>query len=234
MSGYDEQIGRNIQRLRDELTTMDQAEVALRMRLRGWHWDVEVVQAVETGARPVLKDEAEDLTRALGFSMGFINMRTDVESEAEVAEHRRGRAELALREAIQWWCDVADRYVLSDLIVPASIESVIADGTWVESHPDVVTGEPVREDGSLLLSTWEDLPVRPRHPLDGVEVGVPYSLDQIRMQCDYDLREASDGVRYATICWLRADATRAIYWPDDPRTSAEHIAREELARWAAS
>lgn len=226
MGAYDEQIGRNLRRLREELTDSDPDDVALRMRLRGWDWTVEVARAVEAGTRPLLRDEAEDLMRALGYSLAFITMRTDAESAAEVVDHLRVRQEAALREAVREWWEIADRAAAAGVPVP-TVESVVADGRRAASEPESVIGVPDGDDRSMLLSTWEDLAVRPPHPFDTVEVGVPWDLGLVRLSLAHDLREASDALRYATVRWLRADERRAPHWPGEPRTSPEQLAADE-------
>ncbi|MBT1622192.1 hypothetical protein KK101_05765 [Curtobacterium flaccumfaciens pv. oortii] len=223
MSAYDEQIGRNLKRLRQEATDSDEADLALRMRLRGWDWDESVVRDVESGGRPLLRAEAEDVTNAIGFTEAFITMRTDAESVAELADFHGSQADRELRQAAVWWWEVDARYRRADSPTPISIESVVADGRRVFAAPQTTIGEPADDDRSMLLSTWEDLPERPRHPLDQGEVGVPWPPDRVLLQLDHDLREVSDALRYATFRWLCADRARTEHWPDDPRVSIEEI-----------
>lgn len=233
MGAYDEQIGRNLRRVRRELVHLDEAAVAFRMRLRGWPWDEDVVAAVEDGARPILRDEASDLMGALGYSTAFITMRTDAESVAEVADQRVVRAAAAVYESADRWFETAARFDSNGLAVPTTIERVLAEGRECFAAPDAVLGTPVPSpDGvpaSTTLAEWVDLPERPPHPLDTIGIGVPWNDDQLLLQYGHDLREASDSVRVAVVGWLRAEADRAPLWPGDTPRSPEQIVEDVRA-----
>ncbi|WP_336696474.1 hypothetical protein [Curtobacterium sp. USHLN213] len=230
MGAYDEQIGRNLRRVRRDLVHLDRSTVAFRMRLRGWSWDEDVVAAVEDGGRPILRAEASDLMSALGYSTAFITMRTDAESVAEIADQRLVVAAADLREAADHWFETAARFDANGLAIPTTIERVLVEGRVAFADPDAVLGTPAPapEDGaaSTTLAEWEDLPERPPHPLDTIGVGVPWTDEQLGMQYGHDLREASDAVRVAVVEWLRAAAAHAPHWPDDTPGSPEQIVED--------
>jgi hypothetical protein len=215
MGAYDEQIGRNLRRVRRELVHLDRSTVAFRMRLRGWSWDEDVVAAVEDGGRPILRAEAVDLMSALGYSTAFITLRTDAESVAEIADQRLVVAAADLREAADDWFEAAARFDANGLAIPTTIERVLVEGREAFADP-----------ASTTLAEWEDLPERPPHPLDTIGVGVPWNDEQLGMQYGHDLREASDAVRVAVVEWLRAAAAHAPHWPDDTPGSPEQIVED--------
>ncbi|MFJ3036133.1 hypothetical protein ACIPC2_17135 [Curtobacterium pusillum] len=232
MGAYDEQIGRNLRRVRQELVHLDEAAVAFRMRLRGWPWDEHVVAAVEDGSRSILRDEASDLMSALGYSTAFITMRTDAESVAEIGDQLLVRAAAELHEAAEHWFEDAARFDLAGLPVPTTIERVLVEGREAFTDPDAVLGTPVPSpDGvpaSITLAEWEDLPERPPHPLDTIGIDVPWNDEQL-LQYGHDLRETSDAVGVAVVEWLRAAAARAPHWPDDTPRSPEQIVEDVRA-----
>ncbi|MFJ3385234.1 MULTISPECIES: hypothetical protein [unclassified Curtobacterium] len=219
----DGQIGRNLRRLRERLTDSDAADLALRMRLRGWAWTEDDVDAVENGDRPLLHAEAVDVMRAFGFSEAFISMPTDAESEAEIADQQLRRAEGDLREAVDEWLDDASRYAGIDEPAPTTIDTVLASGRAAFADPGVVLGEPDADDRTTTFADWAGLEVRPPHPLDLIEAGQTWLPEQVRIQLDHDLRQSSHRLRYATLRWLRAEAGRAPHWPDEPRGSLEQV-----------
>lgn len=77
MAISDEEIGRNVVRLRGTITQKDLAE---RMRERGWKWSQATVWAVEKGDRPLRLAEAEDLSDILGVPSWQALSGTDVQS----------------------------------------------------------------------------------------------------------------------------------------------------------
>lgn len=205
MSLSDAQIGRNLRGVRERLAGSDPDDLAFRMRLRGWHWDATTVESVEDGARPLLRSEAEDLVGVLGYSDAFLTAESDAEHEADIADQMVQRAEGHLRQASKWWHEVADRYRVSGLTPPTDIDSVVAEAHRAHQAPDAALGVPTIEDRTTLAD-WANRPERPVHPLDAIEAGVPWTDEQIAMQLDHDLREASDAVRYATVQLLRVSA----------------------------
>lgn len=197
MSLSDAQIGRNLRGVRERLAGSDPDELAFRMRLRGWHWDA---------ARSLLRSEADDLVGILGYSDGFLTAESDAEHEADIADQMVRRAEGHLRQATAWWQEIAERYRISGSTPPIDIDSVVAEAHRAHRDSAVVLGVPAFEDRTTALADWANRPDRPGHPLDAIEVGVPWTDAQIAMQLDHDLREASDAVRYATVQLLRVSA----------------------------
>lgn len=65
-SDRDEQIGRSLVGIRG---TMSQADLALRMRERGYKWSASTVWAIEKGDRPLKLTEAVDVLEILGIDL---------------------------------------------------------------------------------------------------------------------------------------------------------------------
>ncbi|QZQ53945.1 hypothetical protein KZI27_11300 [Curtobacterium sp. TC1] len=206
MTLTDAQIGRNLRGVRERLAGSDPDDLALRMRLRGWRWDAATVDSIEDGARPLLRSEADDLVGVLGYSDGFLTAETDAEHEADITDQMVRRAEGHLRRATEWWQEVADRYRISGLTPPIDIDTVVAEAHRAHRDPDAALGVPLSDDRTTHLADWANRPERPLHPLDAVEAGAVWTDEQIAMQLDHDLREASDAVRYATVQLLRVSA----------------------------
>lgn len=206
MTLSDAQIGRNLRGVREHLIGSEPDDLAFRMRLRGWHWDASTVASIEDGTRSLLRAEADDLVGILGYSDGFLTAETDAELDADITDQRIRRAEGYLRQATEWWQEVADRYAASGLTPPIRFDAVVAEAHRVHRDPGAVLGVPVGADRSTRLVDWAGLRERPVNPLDAVEVGVPWTDEQIAIQLDHDLREASDAVRCATVQLLRISA----------------------------
>lgn len=70
----DEQIGKNFQAIRGEMT---QEELAKKMREQGYKWSKATVWAIEKGERPLKVAEAAEVLRCLGMPADDISIFTD-------------------------------------------------------------------------------------------------------------------------------------------------------------
>lgn len=97
MSITDEQIGKNLSRLRGE---MSQADLADKMRERGYKWSQATVWAVEKGERPLRLTEAQDVANILNV---FSHRLTDHDavSVLEARMHVVSDAHRELKGAIE-------------------------------------------------------------------------------------------------------------------------------------
>lgn len=120
MSITDDQIGKNLTRLRGE---MSQAELAERMRERGYKWSQATVWSVEKGERPLRLTEAEDIAAVLGV---FASRLTDSDeiSQLELLQHEVARANRELVAAIEKFheCQV-------QLMMTAELSAAALEGT---------------------------------------------------------------------------------------------------------
>lgn len=71
MAESDEQIGRNVQTLRGDMT---QKELADAMKARGYKWSQPTVVAIEKGERPLRLTEARDLAEILNSNVLIMTM----------------------------------------------------------------------------------------------------------------------------------------------------------------
>lgn len=92
MRTTDEQIGKNLQRLRGELS---QKDLAVAMRKAGYKWSQATVWSVEQGERPLRLTEAEELARILDVGTHMLTT-----SDQELAEILMTRAIHDLMEEI--------------------------------------------------------------------------------------------------------------------------------------
>jgi len=97
MAVSDEQIGKNLARLRGDMT---QKEVAAAMKARGWKWSQTTVWGVENGERPLRLAEADDLADILRASIVSFSRR-DVLAALDLARSELSSAAVAAREALR-------------------------------------------------------------------------------------------------------------------------------------
>jgi len=158
----DVQIGRNVQRLRGDLS---QQAVADLMRNRGFKWSQATVWSVEKGERPLRVAEGEVLTEALGF--GYykltgsdtettiqLNMHAAAKAHAEIERwaakftEARANIEAALQHAVDQGeplpdaLQVADGWLDTDALDAARAGMRGRQGVTTEKTAE----EPARED----------------------------------------------------------------------------------------
>lgn len=95
MSTRDEQIGKNLARLRGDVS---QKDLAARMKQLGWKWSQATVWTIETGERPLRLAEADDLANILEMNTWEF-LRTDADYHAREYVQRSWRALEDLRAA---------------------------------------------------------------------------------------------------------------------------------------
>lgn len=156
MSETDVRIGRNLARLRGD---MSQAEFAKRMRDRGYKWAQNTVSAIESGERPLRLAEAHDVAQVL--QMGFFTLDTlvaqDSYTELRLAINRMFDASVRLKEAVQEFTRCQDELaILADRAHDAGAEmghTQISTREWLSRGVDevareyAVDNEPFTEEG---------------------------------------------------------------------------------------
>jgi transcriptional regulator with XRE-family HTH domain len=175
MATSDEQIGRNVARLRGE---MSQKELASKMRARGWKWSQATLWAVEKGERPLRLTESEDLAEVLGVPSSLLrypDAHSDVmervresgraarDLEVAVRVLRESNAELALAAAKR-------RDEIAGTHMDELVRSTLAGGAFEhvasaqEDQNDSPPGPETSDDyWSLHRATW----ARRWEPIDG-------------------------------------------------------------------
>jgi transcriptional regulator with XRE-family HTH domain len=98
MTTSDEQIGKNLARLRGE---MSQKDLASAMKAKGWKWSQSTVWNIERGERPLRLAEAEDLSLVLQVYGASEFTRADEHARAMSWLHEVNARSEALREAIR-------------------------------------------------------------------------------------------------------------------------------------
>lgn len=144
----DEQIGRNVQKLRGE---MSQTALADLMRERGFKWSQATVWAVEKGERPLRLAEAEALKDAFG-NQYYPLAGDDAHTSLQLAVTEAAKA----HRSIQQWslAFMVARERIRELIDEAtedgeSISAELADAVrgWLDQAP-----ERAARDG---VAMWE-------------------------------------------------------------------------------
>ena len=144
MAITDEQIGKNIRRVRGDKS---QKDVATAMSDRGWKWSQSTVWSVEKGERPLRVAEAEDLATILGT---FTHYFTLADPESRVHEHMlwMGRANEALTEALKQFYGaqmnlaiIADTY--ENELKPSTLEGVRG---WLVETPEKIAADLRRRE----------------------------------------------------------------------------------------
>ena len=97
----DEQFAANVRDER-ERKQMSQADLAARMRERGWSWHPQTVQKIEAGHRKVSVGEAEALARLLGTTMERLTWPGRAASAAAFLDAINGRAISAWGQVESW------------------------------------------------------------------------------------------------------------------------------------
>ncbi|WP_146852852.1 helix-turn-helix domain-containing protein [Frigoribacterium faeni] len=129
MAISDTQIGRNLARLRGQMT---QKELAEAMSSRGWKWSQTTVHTVEQGKRPLRLAESEDIKEIIGTAWPLT--LADGDTALVSASRRMKDAHQSLEEAIELFLDTQEE-----------ISAILGDGE----------SDRVRE----LMGGWLDLTV---------------------------------------------------------------------------
>jgi hypothetical protein len=136
MAITDEQIGKNIRRVRGDKS---QKDVAAAMSDRGWKWSQSTVWSVEKGERPLRVAEAEDLATILGT---FTHYFTLPDPESRVHEYMLWmvQANKELSEAIsQFYTGQVNLAMIADAyeseLWPSTLEGVRG---WLMETPATV------------------------------------------------------------------------------------------------
>jgi transcriptional regulator with XRE-family HTH domain len=144
MPTKDELIGRNVARLRGD---MSQSDLAKAMRDRGYKWSQATVWSVEKGERPLRLSEAETLTEVLGRNTvtGAAEfLASTAEMQIVASLERVALANKAFNEAMSAYFDALD-----DLATSADLVSEQADAedvpdfrwfgvrNWLEEHSPI-------------------------------------------------------------------------------------------------
>lgn len=130
VSERDETIGRNIARLRDE---MSQKELADRMASRGWKWSQATVWSVEAGKRPVRFAEAVDVCWILGAELGALEGdEDDLKAHFFIGKYFQAIDDVrdALTKATTWQLQLAnsaDEQELSETSSEAVLRAIASD-----------------------------------------------------------------------------------------------------------
>ena len=107
MASTDEQIGRNLVRLRGDISQKDLAD---KMRDFGWKWSQATVWSIEKGERPLRLTEAIDLAGILAVSMDALIGDDDVVDDmyrANAYQNQARRAQVETRTALDLQLDIA-------------------------------------------------------------------------------------------------------------------------------
>lgn len=97
----DEQFATNIREER-ERQGLSQADVAERMRKRGWSWHPQTVQKIESGNRKVTVGEGKALAEVVGSTVDRLTWPGREASAAALLEQVTGRAESAWEQIASW------------------------------------------------------------------------------------------------------------------------------------
>lgn len=130
MTTRDEQIGRNVQKLRGDVSQQALADL---MRERGFKWSQATVWAVEKGERPLRVSEGEALTEALGSRLYKLT-GSDTETDLQVSMHKAANA---YREIQRW--------TVTFMAARADIELTLA-----KAEPDEKLNDAMRAGGGWL------------------------------------------------------------------------------------
>lgn len=151
MSETDVRIGRNLARLRGD---MSQAEFAKQMRDRGWKWAQNTVSAIESGERPLRLAEAHDVGQVLNIGLFSIDtlIAPDMYTELRIAMARTFRAAQGLEQAVHDFERAqADLAIIADLARDAGVETghtQLVTREWLTRSVDKLAREyAVGEDG---------------------------------------------------------------------------------------
>ena len=130
----DEQIGKNLARMRGDMT---QKVLADEMRARGWKWSQATVWSIEKGERPLRLAEAEDLK--VIFQTGR-NTLTSPDAIAELDYRQRvvGRKAHEFYQAIEEFEDAKVQMAASAEAADLVEGSIHDMGTrhWIETTPE--------------------------------------------------------------------------------------------------
>jgi len=125
VTARDEKIGRNIARLRDD---MSQKELAEKMANRGWKWSQATVWSVEAGKRPIRFAEAVDICWILGAEMRLLEGDDDeLKANFFIGKYFQAIDDVrdALTKATNWQLELAQ--IVEDQNLPdASTKEILA------------------------------------------------------------------------------------------------------------
>jgi transcriptional regulator with XRE-family HTH domain len=146
----DEQIGKNLARLRGD---MSQKELAAAMRERGFRWSQATVWSVEKGERPLRLSEAEEIAAILGTFSSYLAEDDDLAGVSEVLRVVAD-AHHALSEAIKAY-DMA-RFMLAVRADDAadSISDSYAEAIedWLDRDVAAIVAEVARQEETEALA----------------------------------------------------------------------------------
>lgn len=141
----DEQIGKNVQRLRGDMTQQALADL---MRERGFRWSQATVWSVEKGERPLRVSEGEALTDAL--DIGYFNLTgTDIDTSLRLAMAAASEAD---REITRWTkafieAQISIEFVLQDAREKEAqvSEAYAGGGGWLDMTPTEIAAKASEE-----------------------------------------------------------------------------------------
>lgn len=99
----DDQVGRNLIRLRGE---MSQKDLAAEMKRRGFKWSQATVWSVEKGERPLRFTEVEALTDVFGRPASHLLALGDFEAEIDQMARRLSEKDLELQRVLAEYDDL--------------------------------------------------------------------------------------------------------------------------------
>ena len=141
MAVSDEQIGKNLARLRGDMT---QKELAAAMKARGCRWSQTTVWSVENGERPLRLAEAEDLRDILpsGWSLTW----RDPDAAAVERSRRMYNLDKELRAVVRAYLEeqVQLRFAVEAEGVSPRVREMVSD--WLKATPTMVVEEVAIED----------------------------------------------------------------------------------------
>lgn len=152
----DEQVGRNLARLRGD---MSQKDLALLMRERGFKWSQATVWSVEKGERPLRLVESEAIANCFGVHTGHLTGQEPQTYAMSLARAAR-QADGELRKAITDYDDVRFQLAIALDRVPAEqmINAVHAGTGWVERGANDVVDEVHRDVEAQNVAESDGMP----------------------------------------------------------------------------
>lgn len=146
VESQDKLIGRNVQRLRGD---MSQKSLADAMKARGWKWSQPTVTSVEQGARPLKLGEADDLVDLFGLAgtheltapepvmktMALLKESVAIEDRLRTLFEQYFETQVALADAAEGarsQLDVAARWSVKTALLDTPIDVL---GRFIEEQP---------------------------------------------------------------------------------------------------
>lgn len=138
MPSMDEQIGRNLVKLRGEMSQRDLADA---MKARGWKWSHVTVGAVERGERPLRLSESEDIKRILGSQ--FPLTMADSDTVLAVWNGEMSQAHDDLEKAVEHYVDTqVQLQAAGDRAESPRLREVLT--AWLDVSPEQVVRNVLR------------------------------------------------------------------------------------------